>query len=225
VLAIEQVAASSFSGITAAVTAHPLNTWGLFHQIGQGMQARPSLLYRGVGTACLHYSFSYGLSLGVYDYARTNECSTAMAAGLSGFFEAMVNGPFETLTNRRQTGLRLPRTASARMSVLGKGTFAALLREAPSTQVYYHSYEWSQSRGLNTFLGGAIAGACCTACAFPLDSIRAQLVTGRPIRPTFRGMGPIMLAQALEAGVALKTYEAVATKLGFETSFNRTGVG
>jgi len=137
----------------------------------------------------------------------------------------MVNGPFETLTNRRQIGLRLPLTVSARMSILMKGTAAALLREAPGTQVYYHSYEWSQAKGLNTFLGGAIAGACSTACAFPLDSIRAQLVTGRPIRPTFRGMGPIMLAQALEAAISLKTYEVAAAKFGFETSFNRTGVG
>jgi len=225
VLAIDQVAASSFSGFIAAVIAHPLNTWGLLHQIGQRWQVRPSLLYRGVGTACLHYSVSYGLSMGVYDYARTNECSTTVAAALSGFFEAVVNGPFETLTNRRQTGLRLPLTSSARMSVLMKGTCAALLREAPGAQVYYHSYEWSQLKGLNTFLGGAIAGACCTACVFPLDSVRAQLVTGRPIRPTFRGMGPIMLAQSLEAAVALKTYEVVATKFGFETSFNRTGVG
>lgn len=142
----------------------------------------------------------------------------------SGLVGALVNGPFETLTNRRQAGLRLPCTASARASVLMKGTLAALLRDAPGTQVYYHSYELSQLNGLNTFLCGAAAGACCTACAFPLDSIRAQLVTRQPIRLTFRGMGPIMVAQTLKAAVALKTYEVVATMIGFETSFNRTSV-
>lgn len=216
---MEQIAVSAFSGVVAAAVTHPLNTLGVHKQTGRKIQCRPSLLYRGLGPACLQASLVYSIFLGSYDCAHGQlGCSVTVAAVASAVAESAVNGPLETLKNLRQTGQKLPLLVSARASILLKGSLGLLCREIPGNEVYFCSYEWTRFKGLNALLGGVVAGACFTAVTFPLDSMRVQLVTGRPVWPTFRGFGPLLLEATVETAVLFSVYEMLTTTFNIKTA-------
>jgi hypothetical protein len=131
---------------------------------------------------------------------------TAMAVALP---EAAVKGPLESLKNLRQTkSVHLPRgtpvirsllASPALTGILLKGTALMVAREIPGNLAYFGGFEAvrgappRQPAPLCTQLaGGAAAATCFTICLFPVDSFRAQVVTGIPwkmARPSYRGVG------------------------------------
>ena len=74
---------------------------------------------------------------------------------------------------------------------LVQGALGTLCREVPGNIAYFHTYDAVRSRGGGPFLAGLATGAAYSVICAPIESVRAQLVTGvRPLRPTYRGTLP-----------------------------------
>ena len=154
--------------------------------------------------------------LGTYEIAREHfGLGVAAAALASAVPESMVKGPLETLKNLSQTAVRpvsLPAT-------LFRGTAAMLLREVPGNVAYFWTYERIRGEGRHAshwtrspLLAGVGAGAAFALAVYPIDSIRAQVVTGcqwRDVRPSYRGFGPYIVRAMAITGALFGTYERV----------------
>ena len=70
-------------------------------------------------------------------------------------------------------------------------------REIPGNALYFTAFALALERqrcGPDSFLGnalaGSVAGATWSLFLHPVDALRVQYVTGRPLELTFRGIGP-----------------------------------
>jgi len=217
-----QLIVSGAAGVVATVITHPLDTWTVHLQTGRPIKLRPSVLYRGLTPACLQASIIYTAFLGSYDYVRRElDCSVLLAASASAVPESLVKGPLETLKNLHQTKQAFPPTMAGSAQLALKGTMALLCRELPGNMAYFTSYDWMRRHGYNAFLGGAVAGACFTFASYPIETMRTQLVTGKKIRPTIRGIGPFTTRAMVVTAVLLQTYDWTATIFHVDTSIGK----
>lgn len=217
-----QLIVSGAAGVVATVITHPLDTWTVHLQTGRQIELRPRVLYRGLTPACLQASIIYTAFLGSYDYVRRElDCSVLLAASASALPESLVKGPLETLKNLHQTKRALPKTLKGRAQLALKGTMALVCRELPGNMAYFTSYDWVRQQGYNAFLGGAVAGACFTFASYPIETMRSQLVTGKKIRPTMRGIGPFITRAMVVTAVLLQTYDWTATIFNVDTSIGK----
>ena len=121
----------------------------------------------------------------------------------------------------RQTGTACARAGIARF--VAKGTMAMACREVPGNAVYFCAFtaaveaQRQQSRATDgatdTFLGNALAGCCAgtawSLCVHPIDALRVQYVTGRPLKLTYCGIAPAVTRASLSATIFFATFGEV----------------
>jgi hypothetical protein len=196
---------SSVAGVGATLITHPLDTWAVHRQTGRPLPAHPSGFFRGLGPAAVQGALIYGSLIGCFETFYSWGMPLAIAAAASAIPESAVRGPLEALKNLQQTGRtqggwRLART-------LGKGTMGTLAREIPGNTIYFCTYTWVRSHDVNPWLTGALTGAAYTVVCQPIESMRAQLVTGKALRPTFQGSGPYFMRSVLITAFVQYFYE------------------
>jgi hypothetical protein len=199
-------AGSALAGGIATFCTHPLDTMLVRRQCGQAGGLLAAGLWRGVVPATAggflffgQMQFTYGLLVGA-------GLGPAAAGAASGLGEALLRGPIESIKNLRQTGCVIANSGLSRLLV--KGTAAMACREIPGNAVYFAAFATAmeaQKRGPDTFAGNAIAGACAgTAWALllhPVDALRVQYVTDKPLQLTYRGIGPAIVRTSMSATV------------------------
>ena len=216
--------AAAASGVFAVGLTHPLDTWAIHAQTGRpppGFNRRA--LYRGLAPALLQASLIYGAMLGTYEVLRLDcGCSVVAAAALSAVPESAVKGPFEAAKNLRQTGVPFPRAPRAAARLLGVSFVTMLSREVPGNCAYFSAYEELRRTGANPALSGCGAAAAFTACSYPLDALRAQIITGTKLEFTLRGIVPYLTRGMAVTAILMTSYEWVSDRAGVKRSLGKS---
>ena len=200
--------ASASAGVIATALTHPLDTWAVHRMLNRPVELKLSVLYRGVGPACLQSAAMYGAMLGSFGYCREHlGWSMLISAMVSAVPESLVKGPLETLKNVRQIG----GVGSVPLRLMARGTLGMLAREIPGNVAYFGSYElvrgtpkevevWKNDEGRRAeeavhtmsiaslsrspFIAGVAAATAFTALVYPIDAMRAQMIVNNvPLTP------------------------------------------
>jgi hypothetical protein len=203
------------AGVLAVGVTHPLDTWVVHRQTGRQLPSlEPRVLYRGVVPALAQASIIYGAMLGSYELLRKDyKMSVVVAAALSAIPESIVKGPLEAAKNLKQTKQPLPPILStAALRLCGIAFVTCLAREVPGNMAYFYCYEESRHLGLSPALSGGAAATGFTLCSYPLETLRAQMVTGARKELTWRGVGPYWLRGVAVTACLFSSYEYFNTE-------------
>ena len=209
-VALKSLVLPACAGIFATVLTHPLDIWVVHAQTGRRDQLKAALrtegvrvFLRGLGPATLQAALIYSVMFGTYDLFRDHfHQPYYIAAALAAFPESAVKGPLEAFKNLRQTNRPI------RAMAIAQGTFGMLLREVPGNVAYFGAYETVFEKSGSALLGGMCAGVAFTGCVYPLDAMRTQLVTGVPLRFTYRGSGQFLVRAITITGLLFASLEA-----------------
>jgi solute carrier family 25 (mitochondrial carnitine/acylcarnitine transporter), member 20/29 len=156
-------------------------------------------LYAGVNAALIAVVPAFAVSFATFDCAKTvmlnrsqqtqlSISQTASAGAFSGFFLAMVLGPFERIKCLMQVQHYPSMTACVRqlyatggVRSIYKGTFVTMLRDVPGNAAYFAAYEATQrslpSSPMTTLLAGGMAGVANWLVSIPMDVVKSQWQT------------------------------------------------
>jgi hypothetical protein len=146
--------------------------------------------YRGLGPAVFQGALVYGVLLGTYEKLISDHGFSWYAASLlSTIPESIVRGPLEAVKNMQQTLYRP--TGKELVRTLAKATFGTWVRECPGNLVYFGTFDYMRKNTeCSTIVSAAVTGALFGAIVFPLEAIRTQVATGKPVRLTYQGAMP-----------------------------------
>lgn len=180
---------SAMAGATGTAVSHPFDTWAVFRATNRPLPT-PLAFYRGVTVSCTQNALVYGVLLGTYEKLISEHGFSWYTASLvSTIPEAAVRGPLEAWKNMQQTLYRPVGEELVRM--LGKATFGTWIRECPGNLIYFGAFDYLRnSTDCSTIVAAALTGALFGAVVYPLEAIRTQVATGKPIRFTYRGAMP-----------------------------------
>jgi hypothetical protein len=179
------------AGATGTAISHPFDTWAVFRATKRPLPwATPLAFYRGVGVSCAQNALVYGVLLGTYEKLISEHGFSWYTASLiSTIPESIVRGPLEAWKNMQQTLYRPAGKELVRM--LAKATFGTWVRECPGNLVYFGAFDYFRTHtDCSTLVSAAMTGALFGAIVFPLEAIRTQVATGKPIRFTYQGAIP-----------------------------------
>lgn len=194
------------AGSIATFLTHPIDTILVNRQVGSTARLGLAGLFRGVLPATAGGFVFYGTMQFSFGWFGAWGLGTAAAGACSGLTEALFRGPVESYKNVRQTGAVLASSSMGRFAA--RGTAAMACREIPGNALYFTAFAYAlerQSFGSDTFAGnalaGSVAGATWSLFLHPVDALRVQFVTGRPLEITFRGIGPSITRGTLAATI------------------------
>jgi len=209
-LTIRDLVNSAAAGVGATIVTHPFDTWAMHRQTGRQLPTRPMAFFRGLGPACLQAAAIYGVLIGGFELMHSSwGWSVFAASAASALPESVVRGPLEAMKSIQQAGV----TGMGRqqyISAFFKGTLGTLMREVPGNTTYFCTYMWVRSKDAHPWVAGALTGAVYTIVGQPIESMRAQIVTGAKVQPTLRGIGPYMVRNILVVAFTQLFYEGFA---------------
>ena len=205
---------AALAGVFAVALTHPIDTWVVHRQTSRNLIFTPKVLYRGIVPALSQAALIYGIMLGTYEHLSTQyNYSHAVAGAISAIPESLIKGPLEAIKNNKQTNRpALPPGLEARTRFLFWSIGGMLLREVPGNVAYFCTYEECRKQGINPFLSGCAAATAFTALVYPLDAIRAQKVTGKATKFTFKGVVPYWIRGMAVTGILFATYESITDR-------------
>jgi len=189
---------SAMAGATGTAVSHPFDTVAVFRATNRPLPWRTPIAFcRGLGPAVMQGAVVYGVLLGTYEKLTWEYGFSWYAASLiSTVPESIVRGPLEAWKNMQQTLYR-PR-GSELAKLLSKATLGTFVRECPGNLVYFGGFDFFRKSKVikeyfgdsSTIVAGALTGTLFGAIVFPLEAIRTQIATGKPIQLTYRGALP-----------------------------------
>ena len=192
---VRQFVCSATAGLLATVISHPFDTIAVHLATRRPMPRSLGELFYGVGPAAFQGLLVYGSLIQVYETLIDWGWPVLLAAAVAAIPESIVRGPMQAIQNMQQTGFR-PRGA-AYLWTLVQGSMGTLAREMPGNLVYFPTYNFVRARGYASWVAGAATGAAYTVAVYPIEAMRSQLVTGKPIRPTYQGSGPYFVKMVI----------------------------
>eukprot|EP01059_Diplonema_ambulator_P028388 TRINITY_DN47170_c0_g1_i1.p1 TRINITY_DN47170_c0_g1~~TRINITY_DN47170_c0_g1_i1.p1 ORF type:complete len:253 (+),score=23.86 TRINITY_DN47170_c0_g1_i1:37-795(+) len=246
--AIVEVTAGAAGGAAGIVVGQPFDvvktraqitgTGSWSHLIGILKGEGVAALWRGVvppllGTAVYQgvCFMSYKVGLAMVEGWGTGESGKAMAAGVfSGCVCTLVVTPVDAfkIALQTQTGrLQLGGIRAAARSIRPyHGLSATLLRDVPSTAIYFTTFE-NLTPHFSTFTAGGLAGMASWASCLPLDTIKTHIqATNSTLTTTIRhiystrgilgfaqGGMPLILRAYPVNGVTFLVYKDVEARL------------
>lgn len=197
---------SAVAGVLATIITHPLDTAAVYLGTGRELPTDVRVFYRGLLTAAVQGAFIYSAMLGVYEMMTEYGLGVWQSALISAFPESLLRGPFEAIKNLQQTGHSPTRVAIA----ITRGTLGTLCREVPGSLVYWYVLVTVRPYTSSPFLSGAVVGVAYAVVVYPIEAVRAQLVTGvRELRLTYRGSSAYIVRGLLMGSLVQLFYEGL----------------
>lgn len=229
----EETLAGIASGFVQTLFGHPFDTIKVRMQAssqkspGKG-RVDPLLfrnLYRG-----FWYPFAFngafsGLTFGCNEYFRHQYFQSHFQSGAAaGVVGAVVTTPVDLFKVRAQSAKHLDAKrigdGGNRLQFFKcfpfRGFVPSLLREIPSTSVYFGLYHWLQRQcGDNSLLHGGAAGVACWLVSYPADTIKTRIQSGQcqtinqalAQRRLWTGITPCLIRSFIVNACGFYTYE------------------
>lgn len=185
-------------------------------------------LYRG-----FWYPFAFngafsGLTFGCNEYFRRRFFDSHFQSGAAaGVIGAVVTTPVDLLKIRAQSSRHYQQKIDGKSDDSGKkmqrlqcfpfrGFVPSLLREIPSTSVYFGLYHWLQQQcGDNSLLHGGAAGVACWLVSYPADTVKTRIQSGQcqtigqalAHRRLWTGIAPCLIRSFIVNACGFYTYE------------------
>jgi solute carrier family 25 carnitine/acylcarnitine transporter 20/29 len=162
----ESFFAGFLSGTIQTVVGHPLDTLKVWKQ--RNIQPNPTKLFRGICYPLLTGTFITGGQFASYNWLNKYTDSAFACGAFSGIFSGLCIAPVDKYKIAAQTKGRLSKY----------GLFSCMLREIPSSSIYFGSYSYLRENNIHIMPAGALSGASSWLLTYPMDIIKTQVQTG-----------------------------------------------
>lgn len=155
------------SGIVQTLVGHPFDTLKVWKQ--RNIKPNISQVFRGIQYPLLTGTFVTSGQFSLYNWFNKYSDSHVMCGALSGIFSGFVSAPIDKHKISAQTNGNLKPCY---------GLASCLMREIPSSAIYFGSYSYSRENNISILPSGAIAGASSWLITYPFDIIKTQVQSG-----------------------------------------------
>jgi len=155
------------SGTVQTLVGHPFDTLKVWKQ--RNIKPNINQLFRGIQYPLLTGTFVTSGQFSLYNWFNKYSDSHVVCGAVSGIFSGLVSAPIDKYKISAQTnGNHNP----------CYGVTSCLLREIPSSAIYFGTYSYSRENNIDVLSSGAIAGASSWLITYPLDIIKTQVQSG-----------------------------------------------
>ena len=215
------VMAGTASGFVQTFCGHPFDTAKVIFQASNRLPHASEFglrtLYRG-----FWYPFAFngafsGATFGFNEYVRQRYARNHFESGaVAGAFGTIITTPVDLYKVRAQSRQFKCNTNKPKFIFPFRGFLPTLVREVPSSSVYFGLYHWLQeNRQSNPLLHGGVAGMACWIISYPADTIKTRIQSGecstvaRAVKKgkLWRGIVPCLIRSFIVNACGFYTYD------------------